>query len=121
MQPTHRRLQYQMRLNNVSYTEMPLGRTEWQDIGEPVAFGEMTGYCPVVVPNLGIGFTGGVANVRNYYTITVYTRILDADTGTEIVGEDYWSSIRLGRFLIHTCYAKDIPANQVLCYQFYAL
>ena len=92
-----------------------------QDIGEPVAFGEMTGYCPIVVPNFGIGFTGGVSSLMDYYQVTVYTRILDADTGAEIVGEDYWASIRLGRFLIHTCYAKDIPANEVLCYQFYAL
>ena len=121
MHPTNKRLQYQMRLNNVSYDGMPTGKTPWQDIGEPVAFGEMTGYCPIVVPNFGIGFTGGVSSLMDYYQVTVYTRILDADTGTEIVGEDYWTAIRLGRFLIHTCYAKDIPANEVLCYQFYAL
>lgn len=122
MRPTTKRLQYQMRLNNLNWDGMPLGRTEWQDIGEPVAFGEMTGYSPVVIPNNGQGFSGGIAiGAVGYWACTVYTRILDADTGLPIVGEDYWSGIRLGRFLIHTCYTKNVPANGVMVYQFYAL
>lgn len=122
MHPTTKRLQYQMRLNNLNWDGMPTGRTEWQNIGEPVGFGEMTGYCPVVVPNNGQGFSGGISiGAVGYWSCTVYTQIVDADTGLPIVGEDYWSSIRLGRFLIHTCYTKNVPANGVMVYQFYAL
>lgn len=122
MSPSTKRLQYQMRLNNASWDGMPTGRTEWQNIGEPVGFGEQTGFCPVVVPNNGQGFTGGIAVDKiGYWAVTVYTRVLDADTGEQFIGEDYWSGIRLGRFLHHVAYTKNKPANGVLCYQFYAL
>lgn len=122
MNPTTKRLQYQMRLKNENWPDMPIGKTEWQNIGEPVAFGEQTGFCPLIVPNNGQGFAGGIEIGKiGYWAVTVYTRVLDADTGEEFVGEDYHTSIKLGRFLHHVAYTKNKPSNGVLCYQFYAL
>ena len=122
MKPTTKKLQYQMRLDNINFSGLPLGKTEWQNIGNPVAFGEQTGFCPIKVPNNGRGFRGGLGLTQlGAYRVTVYTRIIDAETGTEVVGEDYWSEIRLGRFLHHVAYTKNVPANGVMCFQFYAL
>lgn len=122
LHPTTRRLQYKMRLNNTLADNGPIGRTEWVNIGEPISFGESTGFCPIVVPNKGRGYTGGPAAgaITSGY-VRVYTRIEDADTGEILQDEDYWGSQYCGRFYIHTIYPKDLPANEVFIFPFVAL
>ena len=123
MNPTTHRIRYEMRLNKLKTDEYgPAGKTAWQPIGEPVGFGEATGFCPVVVPRKGKGYTGGPAeNAIHYGQVTVYTRISIDETDEVLYTDDYWSNIRVGRFLTHTMYAKDRPANGVYVFQFYSL
>ena len=114
--PTTVHLQYYVQLNKTSTDEYgPAGRTEWQPIGDPVGFGEATGFSFFNIPNKGRGYTGGPGgvNVITSGYVRVYTQILVAETSEQVEYNDYWTPY-CGRFYVHTCYQKGQPSKSAV-------
>jgi hypothetical protein len=75
---------------------------QWTNVGNPIAFGEQTGFFAIPVPNMGVGYTGGPSTRITAGYVTVYTRTLNATTNTVLpTSIDYWSSISCGRYYNH--------------------
>ena len=100
-------LQYQYALlvsgkktSTLNYTN--ISDPQWTNIGEPITFGEQTGFVAIPIPNMGVGYTGGPSTLVTSGYATVYTRTVDVTTNTVLpTSIDYWTSISCGRFYNH--------------------
>lgn len=99
--------QYAVRPDGVAIADL-----EFHNLGNPVRFGEQTGFHPWYIPNKGIGYVGGPTSSITAGYCRIYVRVMDPSTDPMTMlhrDVDYWNSQGFGRYVNHV--ARGIGTN----------